>query len=93
MAKMGTTKGYWNLDRVLMRLKDMIIICGAVYGIFVVGAKYYPLPGDVAAHASTLKDHEKRIQKVEDGFSNLKEIKELLVSWRAENAVIYANQR
>lgn len=81
---MASKDNYWNTDRMLMRIKDILIIGSALYGIFIVGAKYYPLPGDVEALASISKDHEKRIEKVENAISDIREIKAVLLSQTKE---------
>lgn len=72
-------KDYWNLDRLLIRTKDFIIVGAALWAIFVVGVKYYPLPGEVMAQAETLKEHETRLQKVENSMRDIAEIKEILI--------------
>lgn len=71
-------KPYWDVDRLLIRAKDLIIVGGALYAIFVVGVRYYPLPGEVEAHAETIKDHEARILKVENSYEMLVQIKSIL---------------
>lgn len=71
-------KPYWDVDRLLIRTKDLIIVGGALYAIFVVGVKYYPLPGEVEAHAETLQDHEARLIKVENSYEILVQIKNIM---------------
>lgn len=75
---MSSSKPYWDVDKLLIRTKDLIIVGAALWAIFVVGVKYYPLPGEVEAHAESLRDHEARIQKVENSYSMLLQIKKML---------------
>lgn len=71
-------KTYWNLDRVLIRVKDIFIVSIGVWGLLVGVSLYYPLPKEVEALAETTVDHEKRLSKLEAISSDIHEIKLLL---------------
>lgn len=74
-----TNKNYWNLDRSLIRIKDILIVGCSLWAIFVVCARFYPLPSEVEALASQTSDHEKRIAKVEEVVVDIREIKAILL--------------
>lgn len=73
-------KQKWDLQAV----KDVLIIVGSVGTFLLFGVRLVQLPKTVEAQAAQLTDHEKRLQKIEDNFSEVHEIKEILL--RRKNA-------
>lgn len=58
-------RDYSNVDRWLIRAKDIIIVIGAIATFLAFGIKLYALPTEVTAHAKELKAQDARITAVE----------------------------
>ena len=55
-----------EIDRWLIRAKDVIIICGAVATFAAFGLRLYTLPGVVEAQASQIKEQDAKIIVLRD---------------------------